>query len=228
MNPASVGEATYHQAVVDVLGALAYAELSGSLRMSVDADRAPGLSERLTLARIAAHSWDNYTRLESRLTDLGESPEEVMSPFTVAVDGFHERTEPRDWLEGLVKAYVGDGIARDFYREVARRVDPQTRDLMDSVLADRGQEALLAEVIGDALERSPQEAGRLALWGRRLVGEAIAQTQRVAVERDALAALLVGAWDVPGAEGDLVELGRMLTRLTEAHTLRMRRIGLRA
>lgn len=228
MNPATVGDATYHQAVVDVLGALAYAELSGSLRIAVDADRAPDLTARVTLARIGARSWDNYVRLEARLVELGESPERVMSPFTRAVDDFHERTQPRDWLEGLVKAYVGDGIARDFYREVARRVDPQTRDLMDSVLADQGQDDLLAETIGDALDASPQDAGRLALWGRRLVGEAIAQTQRVAVERDALAALLVGAWDVPGAESDLVELGRMLTRLTEAHSVRMRRIGLSA
>ena len=28
-----------------------------------------------------------------------------------------------DWLEGLVKAYVGDGIAPDFYREIATYVD---------------------------------------------------------------------------------------------------------
>jgi tRNA-(MS[2]IO[6]A)-hydroxylase (MiaE)-like len=228
MQPGTVGDATYHQAVVDVLGALAYAELSAALRLAADADRAPDLSSRVMLARIGARAWDSYVQLEARLRELGESPEEVMVPFAGAVDAFHERTQPRDWLEGLVKAYVGDGIARDFYREVARRVDPQTRDLMDRVLTDQGQDDLLAGAIGDALEASPQDSGRLALWGRRLVGEAIAQTQRVAVERDALAALLVGAWDVPGAESDLVELGRMLTRLTEAHTVRMRRIGLSA
>ena len=40
--------------------------------------------------------------------------------------------------------------------------------------------------------QDPQIAGRLALWGRRLVGEALSQAQQVAVERDALASLLVG------------------------------------
>ena len=48
-----------------------------------------------------------------------------------ALEAFHERTAPGDWLEGLVKAYVGDGIAEDFYREVVglpRR--PSTRDLV--------------------------------------------------------------------------------------------------
>ncbi|MBA2695367.1 MAG: ferritin-like fold-containing protein [Ornithinimicrobium sp.] len=228
MHQEPVGEATYQQAVVDVLGALAYAELAGSLQLAADARDAPALDVRLTVARIGAQAWDSYTLIESRLVELGSEPEQAMAPFAAAIDGFHERSRPRDLLEVLVKAYVGDGIARDFYREVSRRVDPQTRELMERVLADHGQDDVLAATIGDALDHRADRAGRLALWGRRLVGEALAQTQRVAVERDALAALLVGAWEVPGAEADLVELGRMLTRLTEAHTVRMRRIGLSA
>ena len=42
-------------------------------------------------------------------------------------------------------------------------------------------------------------AGRLALWGRRLMGEALSQAQRVAAERDSLAALLAGDWFVADA-----------------------------
>ena len=42
-----------------------------------------------------------------------------MKPF----DAFHAHTAPRDWLEGLVKAYVGDGLAADFYREIAAFLD---------------------------------------------------------------------------------------------------------
>ena len=43
-----------------------------------------------------------------------------------------------------------------------------------------------------AIAADPALAGRLALWARRLVGEALSQAQQVAVERDALALLLVG------------------------------------
>ena len=70
-----------------------------------------------------------------------------------------------------------------------------------------------------AIEADPRLAGRLALWGRRLVGEALSQAQRVAAERDALAALLVGGMSHRGA--DLAEVGRMFARLTENHTRRM-------
>lgn len=226
MHPSTPGEATYQQAVLDVLGALAYAELTASLRTAADADRAADLGVRLVLARVGARGFDTYLRLEERLQATGYGAEEVMRPFVAAVDAFHDRTRPRDSLEALVKAYVGDGLARDFYREVARRVDPENREFIDGVLADQGRDEALAHTICDELDRAPAQSGRLALWGRRLVGEAIAQTQLVAVERDAMAALLVGAWEVPGAESDLVELGRMLTRLTQTHAERMRRIGL--
>jgi len=77
-----------------------------------------------------------------------------------------------------------------------------------------------------AIRADPRVSGRLALWGRRLVGEALTQAQRVGVERDALSSLLVGAPGRPGA--DLAELGRMFARLTDEHTRRMARLGLAA
>ena len=76
----------------------------------------------------------------------------------------------------------------------------------------------------DATPADPRVSGRLALWGRRLVGEALSQAQQVAAERDALTTLLVGGGTFPGA--DLAELGRMFARLTDEHTRRMQRLGL--
>ncbi|MDQ2783240.1 MAG: ferritin-like domain-containing protein, partial [Actinomycetota bacterium] len=157
---------------------------------------------------------------------LGVDPEGAIAPFVDAVDHFHERTAPNDWLEGLVKAYVGDGIAQDFYREISAYVDEDTRDIVLSVLADLGRDAYIVTAVRGAIKADPKVAGRLALWGRRLVGEALTQAQRVGVERDALASLLVGAPGRPGA--DLAELGRMFARLTDEHTRRMGNLGLSA
>jgi hypothetical protein len=77
-----------------------------------------------------------------------------------------------------------------------------------------------------AINDDPRNGGRLALWGRRLVGEALSQAQRVAAERDALSTLLVGGVERPGA--DLAEIGRMLARLTDNHARRMAALGLAA
>ena len=47
-----------------------------------------------------------------------------MAPFRAALDDYHDQTQPSDWLEALTKAYVGDSIADDFVREVARFLEP--------------------------------------------------------------------------------------------------------
>jgi hypothetical protein len=73
--------------------------------------------------------------------------------------------------------------------------------------------------VRSAIEREPVLAGRLALWARRLVGEALTQAQYVAVRREALALLLSG-------QGDLAALGRMFGRITDRHVGRMAALGL--
>jgi tRNA-(MS[2]IO[6]A)-hydroxylase (MiaE)-like len=214
------------QAVVDLLGVLAYGELTAFDRLAEDATLAPTLTGRAALAGMAAAEIGHYQRLRERLTELGADAETAMRPFVEVFDTFHARTQPSTWLEGLVKAYVGDGLANDFYREIAAYVDADTRALVMQVFADAGQAEFVVDRVRAAIEEDPKVAGRLALWGRRLVGEALSQAQRIAADRDALAALLAGSVDRPGL--DLAAIGRMFTRLTEAHTQRMNALGLQA
>ncbi|WP_336923993.1 ferritin-like fold-containing protein [Aquipuribacter sp. SD81] len=217
-------EAAAGGAVVDLLGALAYGELTAFSRLAGDAELAPSLAEKIALAQVAATELRHYEALAERIEALGGDPQDAMAPFVAPVDAFHDRTAPNDWLEGLVKAYVGDGIAMDFYREVAAFVDTGTRDLVEQVLADEGHTAVVARAVRQAVDRDPRIAGRLALWARRLVGEALSQAQRVAVDRDGLAGLLVGTEHAPGA--DLAQIGHMFGRIMERHGARMKVLGL--
>jgi len=161
-----------------------------------------------------------------QLRTLGVDPFEAMQPFVAPVDAFHARTASSDWLEGLVTAYVGDGLASDFYAEIATFLDAGTREVVLESLRDAGQSAFVVERVRAAIAADHRVAGRLALWGRRLMGEALIQAQRVAAERDELTALLAGGADRPGL--DLAALGRLFTRLTENHTRRMESLGLDA
>ncbi|MDQ2876957.1 MAG: ferritin-like domain-containing protein, partial [Actinomycetota bacterium] len=170
--------------VLDLLGIVAYAQLTAFFRLTDDAALAVELPDKAALAEMAAAEFGHFQLVRRRIEALHADPWPVMAPFVAAVDAFHARTAPADWLEGLVKAYVGDGIAADFYRTVATLLDEPTQALVLEVLADTGHAEFVIERVRAAIAADPKVAGRLALWARRLVGEAFGQAQRVAAERE--------------------------------------------
>jgi len=209
------------EGVLDLLGLLAYASLTAFFRISDDAALAISLADKTALSDLAVAEFGHFQLLKRRIEELGADPTTVMQPFVAPIDAFHARTAPSDWLEGLVKAYVGDGIAADFYRAVAQVLDPGIQGLVQTVLADTGKTEFVVARVREATLADPRLAGRLALWARRLVGEALGQAQRVAAEREPLARLLVGS--TPSQLGDI---GRMFAQLTDAHAERMAALGL--
>ena len=221
---AALANPAYRAAVIDLLGVLAYGELMAFERLAADAALAPTIRDESELAAMANAEYRHFTKIRDRLHELGVDPGEAMAPFRQPLESFHAMTAPSDWLEGLVKAYVGDGIGMDFYREIAVFLDPQTQALVLDVCADLGQSAFVVDRVRAAIEADPRVAGRLALWARRLVGEALSQAQRVAAERDALSAMLMG--DMAGPSMDLTAIGEMFGRLTDEHSRRMQALGL--
>lgn len=221
----SLEDDAYRAAVVDLLGVLALGELMASQRLAADAALAPTVDDQIALSTMASAEFRHFDRLRDRLVELGADPTLAMEPFREPLETFHRMTAPSDWLEGLVKAYVGDGIGVDFYREIAANLDPQTRELVLDVCEDLGQSAFVVDRVRSAIADDPRVEGRLALWARRLVGEALSQAQHVAAERDALTSLLIGELG-QGDAMDLTAIGQMLSRLTDAHAGRMQALGL--
>lgn len=222
--PVAFDDPQYREAVVDLLGAIAYGEISAFERLAEDAKLAPTLADKVAVISMATAEFAHVARLNARLTELGADPFEAMAPFSEAIDRFHEHTAPDDWYEGLIKAFVGDGMANDFYREIAAYLDPDTRDLIVAAMEDSGHSAFVVDRVRAAIAADHRLGGRLALWGRRLMGEALTQAQRVAADRDSLTALLAGGIDRPGL--DLAAIGRMFARITERHAERMAELGL--
>ena len=207
--------------VLDLLGLLAYAQLVAFFRLSDDAALAVSLADKAALAEMAAAEFGHFQLVRRRIEELSADPWAQMAPFVAAVDDFHARTAPSDWLEGLVKAYVGEGVAADFYRAVATALDEPTQALVLEVLADAGHAQFVIGKVRAAIDADPRLAGRLALWARRLVGEATAQAQRVAAEHEPLARLLAG-----DQGSQLGSVGRVLARIADEHADRMTTLGL--
>ena len=244
--PSRTDDVGYLTGVTDLLGLLAYAELVAFFRLSEDAALAPTIADKAALAQMAVAEFGHFQLVRDRLVRLGADPELAMRPFMGPLDEFHAKTVPSSWPEGLVKAYVGDGVARDFYRVIAEFLDAETRALVLEVMADTAYAEFAVDRVRAAIESDPPLASRLALWARRLVGEALGQAQRVAAEREPLARLIAGriAAAQPESGGDpadarrggapaearrgsdLGDIGRIFARLTDQNTGRMAALGM--
>lgn len=221
MSTSPADDARYHRFLRDLLGVMAYGELSAFERLSSDARYSPTLRDRTVLGRLAVLEFQHFELVCAKLTDLGEDAEEAMLPFQQSVDYFHERTRPADWYESLMKAYVIDTVSADFYRSVAPYVDAGTAALIEQVQAAEEATGVLRDRLKAALADDPRLASRLALWARRLLGEALTQAQRVSIEHAFVGGLAAAD------QGRGGEAARDLTaRLAAAHSRRMAQLGL--
>ena len=202
---------------IDLLGVLAYGQLSAFTRVAADSGLAP-LAARRLVGRTAVDFYRHFEQLAARLESMGVRVEDAMAPFVEVIDEYHDRTHPTDWLEGLVKAYVGDGIARDFYREIAKYVDEDTQAFVAAILQDHGQAAFIVAEVREAICRRPsggRSAGAVgSTAGRR--GDPAGPARRRRAGRPARPC----SWAAVEGGADLVELGHMFERLTAAHTER--------
>jgi tRNA-(MS[2]IO[6]A)-hydroxylase MiaE-like protein len=205
--------------LVDLLALLAYGQLEAFDRMSADARLAPDLRRRAALSEMAAAEIGTYRRLIRRLGQLSPDPYQAMAPFVEAIAAYHAETEPKDYLEALVKAYVGDGLSDDFYGEVAAMLAGDDRDLIMDVLHEGRYATFAADEIRAAIRADSKIANPLSMWARRLVGEGMSQALRVSAARPALVGQIVAR---EGEDG----IDAMLRRITAAHTARMAAVGL--
>ncbi|KYH45959.1 ferritin-like fold-containing protein [Branchiibius sp. NY16-3462-2] len=212
--------------VTSLLGVLAYGELMAFFDVARVAEMAPTIQTQQALGALAAREYAVYEQLSTRLRRMGVEPAEAMEPFHEPFDNWHARITPADWHEGLMKIYAGAAIATDFYRELTDVLDPETASLIRESLPDDEQAALARTALLQAIDHDERLAGRLALLGRRMMGEALSQAQLVALVNDDLLDLIMDRGSGHGF--DLVGFQQLLARLGEKHTQRMAALGLDA
>jgi len=227
---------------VELLGLVAHLEQIAFVRLAGDSAIAPTIEQRLALSRFAAAAVERRDRVLGRIVELGGDPEAALAQFDDVLVDFDARTQPSTWWERLLKAYVGYGVADDFCRLAADGLDEDSRTLVLDVLDDASHADLAVTALDAAGSDDGVLSSRLALWGRRLVGEALGVVQGLMTQRPALARLV--ATSDRGGRGSAsnratdapVEVAttgaganppaKVFGELTAQHTRRMSRLGL--
>jgi len=209
-----------HPGVDKLFALLAYGEVAAFYRLTDEARMAPSLRGRIAMASMAAAEMGHYEMLRDALTARGVDVERAMTGYISALENYHRLTTPSTWLEALVKTYIGDALAADFYREIADVLPDEVGDVVRGVLSETGHSQFVVAEVRAAVAGSGKQRNRLTLWARRLLGEAITQAQYVLAEHDELADLVVSG---TGGQSQIVGF---FDRLQRTHAERMAELGL--
>ena len=213
-----------HSDAIELLGLVAQLEHVAFARLAADSALAPTIEQRLELSRFASGAVARRDRVLARIAEIGGDPVAAVRQYDGLLDDFDARTPPSSWWERLLKAYVGYGVADDFCRLAAQGLDAGSRAVVLEVLDDASHAELAVAELDAAGSADGVLTARLALWGRRLVGEALGVVQRLLVQRPALVRLVsVGSDAVPANAPT-----KLFSELTAQHTRRMNRLGLTA
>ena len=211
--------AAEHPGINELFSLLAYGEVAAFYRLTDEARMAPDLRGRINMARMAAAEMGHYELLRSTLESRGVDVLAAMTSYAPALEQYHRLTTPSTWLEALVKTYVGDAMAADLYLAIAGSLPDEVADVVRAVLAETVHSQFVVAEVRSAVNSSGRQRSRLALWSRRLLGEAITQAQYVLADRDEFVDLVL-------AGGGLGQVTDLFDRLQRTHNDRMQQLGL--
>jgi hypothetical protein len=220
VEPVASGVTADHPGVNELFAVLAYGEVAAFYRLTDEARMAPNLRGRINMASMAAAEMRHFELLRDALRCRGVDVVAAMTKYAPALDNYHRMTTPSTWLEALVKTYIGDALAADFYLEISHALPDEVVSVVRAVLSETGHSQFVVAEVQAAVTASDRQRHRLALWARRLLGEAVTQAQYVLADHDELADLVISS-----GEG-LTQLAEFFGRLQDTHQHRMQELGL--
>jgi hypothetical protein len=207
-----------HEFTPDLMGFLgraAYVQLTIFENLSRAVSSAPTTSAKTSIGRAAELSISRHRMLADEITRDGGSPAEAMEPYTGFVDEFERVTRGADWYETLVTCYLTSGFLDDFFARLAVGLPPEPGRRVAEIYKGESGEALLAAQLRIAIEENPRLSSRLAMWGRRLVGDTMLVARASLVYSE-------------NHKSDEARIEPVFTELIAAHTRRMDALGLTA
>ena len=201
--------------LLEFLGRAAYVQLMLFENLSRAVSSAPGIAAKEAIGRAAELSIARHHALADEITRAGAVPAAAMEPFAAAIDEFERVTHGGDWYENVVTCYLTGGFLDDFFARLAHGLPAEAARRVAQIYAEGSGEPVLVAELSAAIAAQPRLASRLAMWGRRLVGDTLL------IARAALHYTV-------SRVSDEARIEPVFTELIAAHTRRMDALGLTA
>lgn len=158
---------------VDTLAQGAYLELVLFQELSDLVPEAPRLDGKQAIGQAAGEALERHEGFLARLADEGVDAAAELRRVGPSLDAFVERVRGRDMPERLLACYLVSGLLHDVYRELVGQFPAAPRLKAEPLLDDAEEQEMLRGVIGSMIEASPTTGDRIAMWGRRIMGDCI-------------------------------------------------------
>ncbi len=176
---------------------------------------APDAESKEAVSTAAALSLQKHHGLIAEIARKRKDAAAAMVPYAGRIDDYRSRTIGSNWYETMVTSYVTAGLLDDFSRGLASGLPAESARRVSDILGTDDGHRLIADELRKSIEADPRLASKLAMWGRRLVGDTLL------IARSSLAIPASG-------HADEARLEPVFTELIAAHTRRMDALGLTA
>ncbi|MFM1796027.1 MAG: hypothetical protein RLZZ340_704 [Actinomycetota bacterium] len=214
------------------LGQLAYLQLSQFEILTNELKYAPTTQYKAALSEASAKCFEQYRAIAKLLSAQAVDPTDAMDPYVERIETFHSRLAGMDFYEAIIKIYLVSGLLNDFYKRLAIGLDATTRAAVEKALSDKTLEKYATKVLLESMQADPQLSSRLALWGRRLMGDVLLEL-RATFDNRKLAGITKTAKLSIEQEREVnlqaySKLEPLISELIAAHSVRMDALGLTA
>jgi hypothetical protein len=201
--------------LMEFLGRAAYTELTLFENLSRAVANAPSVAAKAAIGEAAELTLAKHRALADEIERAGGTLADAMEPYVRPADDLERHLRDGDWYETLVTCYLTTGFLDDFYAKLASGLPGDDASRLVALFRRPSGEKLLAAELEVAIDANPRLAARLAMWGRRVIGDTLLLAR---------SALHFGT----NHTSDEARIEPVFSELIAAHTRRMDALGLTA
>ena len=208
------------------LGQLSYLFLATGEILEKDSILAPSTAYRQKQLKVAELYKDRHRELVSMISKLGQEAVDLEDQFVQRIDELFKRTAGVGWHESIMRLYIAIGILEHSARAVGKGLTSARRTKVEELIKGDALSTFCVTALKSELQRSPELAGRLAMFGRSVVADVLLEVRQSVSLTQVLKESPTDP--VMRSRAEFKALEPFTSELIAAHTVRMDELGLTA